>query len=222
MKLHEIISPKVVQDMHDLVQKDPTKRIKGVGSGAFVYQNIGDDHSKDEVSRISLAKDPHNLFAWMVKHKTPNNNPYLPRILDVAQGPDGTAHTTMEPLAKMVSVSSGRVVRTDTRMATCDMIIHQAHTWFNEPLASKLIAAVEAVDDDNWKAAMRLCRALDDAFDHPELVADENLKAALATIRQVLNMNRDFVTDFLPGNIMWRITGNIPHLVLSDPLASMK
>ena len=63
MKLFEILTSKVVQDMHDEVEKDPTKRIRGQGSEAFVYQGK-DEKSYDNVSRISLTKDPHNIFSW--------------------------------------------------------------------------------------------------------------------------------------------------------------
>ena len=54
----------------------------------------------------------------------------------------------------------------------------------------------------------------------PDTIKDEELKKALYLIKSLISSNHQFVPDIDANNIMWRITGSTPHLVIVDPIYS--
>lgn len=52
-----------------------------------------------------------------------------------------------------------------------------------------------------------------------DMIVDDNLKFALEKINELRFSNKRFRLDMHEGNIMWRITGTMPQLVITDPLA---
>lgn len=209
MKLSEIVSDKVLRHYTNAVT-DTDDEIRGAGSMAYVRQSRS-PHEHDTVQRISQGHDPHNTYAWYVKHHTDGHNPYLPIIRNVQPGDSGLVTTAMERLIPFTSA----------QLAVPELISGQAGTWFVDSLAQKLRRSVEAASKDHSKCAKIVVYALGTAMNRPDLISDPKLKEAIDIIHQVLSIDPDFRLDLTEDNIMWRITGTKPHLVITDPINTM-
>lgn len=62
-------------------------------------------------------------------------------------------------------------------------------------------------------------RWLTASLSNPNRIKDPKLAAALSLIQSVIGREGNFNSDIHGDNVMWRITGTIPQLVITDPVA---
>jgi len=206
MKLFELLYSDRVEALHKAAKTDPTKHVKGAGTMAFVYQH-NDDHQLDRVERISLSADPHTAFMQFI---IDNNvkNPYLPRCFGKSDS-NGIVQSTMERLVPFANPN----------VATVELVRNLCGKWFQYHISHPL----ETQMDENttqFECAEYISNIIHDAItsDPDDLIQDPVLLEAIKIIRIVMKSSRSFVADITSENIMWRIAGGVPHLVITDPI----
>ena len=204
---------------------------KHIGSGSFgaayatdspkrlnQITKIGKAAEFDDNSRITpvdkIEKDGYLSWLSMVDYykKQGSDNPYFPVIHDlkIMKGPDNKLHYRVN-MEKLIPFLSPKVLGNEDLMSSlCD-------NMFGKDIKNK-----EDYEDSSELAEIygdliryELRRGLKNAG----AVKDEDLREALLVIKDVMNDNPRFTEDLHSGNIMWRITGHIPQLVLVDPIA---
>jgi len=149
----------------------------------------------------------------MVDHykKQGVNNPYFPVIHDlkIMKGEDGKLHYRVN-MEKLIPFTSPKILGNEDLMASlCD------HMFGKDIKDKEQLDSSELADMYGDLIRHELKRGLKNS----NAVKDEDLREALLTIKDVMNDNPRLTEDLHSGNIMWRITGHIPQLVLVDPLA---
>ena len=58
------------------------------------------------------------------------------------------------------------------------------------------------------------------SLNNPQIIRDQNLDDALEKIREIISNSNGLLGDDVSyQNMMWRITGNMPQLVITDQIA---
>jgi hypothetical protein len=131
-----------------------------------------------------------------------DNNPFFPRIfnLKIFRNEDGFLSYNLD-MEKLVSLDSEHVP---------DLLLSQ----YYEELTTGMAGARSA------SPAREIAMMLDNAIQYGDFsqIRDKSLKKALAVVGSV-RARGSFMPDLHAGNIMLRITGNKPQLVILDPIA---
>jgi hypothetical protein len=218
MKFSDIYKPKYQPDyvpknaiklMHSAIRKArevPGHEHVGTGANAYVYKNTS-PQSMDSVNRISSIKDPTSKYLQTIAN-TPDlhNNPFLPRIHEVRSLSKRTREVQMEKLYPL----NLKALTEDKEQRLLRSIWEQ---YLNEDYDrnNAYLTPFEVMNN----LAMHIHMALKNA--NYSRIKDEQLIEALEFIRQFVG--EEAKPDIHGGNLMWRITGNMPHLVITDPLA---
>lgn len=179
--------------VHTLHQS-PSHEHLGTGAYAYVTARKGDQHH-DVVTRTSTVNDPTLKYLNVVAGQS--NNPYFPRVKRIAK--DGN----------VASAIIERLVPYD-RLIDNELLISSLHQMmFSTPPSPKKEASKSIVS--NIKRALQ--------SGDTQHIRDENLKKAVALIHTIGQQN-GLSIDLHFNNIMWRITGKMPQLVITDPFDS--
>lgn len=194
--------------MHSAIKKArdvPSHKHLGTGANAYVYQNE-DPQEIGNVKRISATTDPTSKYLQTIL-STPDlhDNPFLPRVHEVKRPSKKTVEIQME---KLYSSMASPLVNDDEQL----MLRALWERYFNRPYP----------EPQNYKfIVVALVKILNSAVEenHYRFIKDPQLVEALQFIRAFMLKNKAH-PDIHYGNVMWRITGNMPQLVITDPLSA--
>ncbi len=230
MRLYEIIdfTPRKSQSRNaDYISNlDDKTSAKPIGKGAFGtgYQTdsnkrlnqvtkLGRAGGFDDYSQPIQLKDLKNdgyitylKYIQDYNEEEGKTNPYFPVVHDlkIFKDKDGKIHYRAN-LEKLIPFTSPKIVGNEDLITS--LYEHMFGTTIN----------LEGRDIDEIADIIRL--KLVRGLDNPMVIADPELRTALACISEILESNSRFVDDLHGNNLMWRITGTMPHLVILDPVA---
>lgn len=189
--------------VHEVRKKSPTHQFLNAGINAYVGKH-NTPHAANEVERVSSADDATVAYLRAIAfNPTIQQNPYIPRILK-QQIKNQIAHFTVE---RLYDFEHPMVGTEDTLRALNERIFVRPLTLtFSKKLTVRSPVILIAGAIENITAKMEF-----------EKIADPQLVEALKFICDIKDrLEADL--DIHDGNIMWRITGNMPQLVITDPL----
>ncbi len=153
----------------------------------------------------NLKNDGYLTYLKAVQNynKERKPNPYFPVVHDlkIFKDTDGKIHYRAN-LEKLIPYTSSKIIENK------DLI---------ESLYERMFGETINYNPDTFDVniiRLKLIRGLD----NPMIIADPQLRAALALINEILESNPRFIEDLHTNNLMWRITGTMPQLVLLDPI----
>lgn len=192
-------------------RQNPEHQYVGSGANAYVSKSTS-PHEMDNVQRTSSNTDGTvGFYNWLIDNPEEAANPYFPRVLSLNTNSTTTASAKIE---RLVSVTSPRVLSTAMMVATAEYM-------FNEPVPG--FEDVKATDDlpqdELHEYIATIAEILDRIVANRRVaitIKDPQLKAALSDL-QYIARSEHYNVDIHDENIMWRITGNRPHLVITDP-----
>jgi hypothetical protein len=192
-------------------------RSDDLGSGVFgTAYDIGSNKRLNQVTKVGRTGDPDSKkstateveqdgFLVYLKSIQRSNNPYFPEIHDlkITRSTEDSTLSYVVNMRRLIPFYSEKIAGNDDLMRSLysDMFYGQEYGYYNPR-----------------NPAGSILKTLEQASKMPELVKDERLGAALKVI-STLASKYDFNTDLHAGNVMWKITGNRPQLILLDPLA---
>lgn len=182
------------------VQKKPNHKYVGSGSSAYVGRT-DDPHEMDTVQRLANEKDGTSLFyQWLIDNPVAASNPYFPRVKSNKTA-NGITYSIVERLVPLLN----------PRLMSEPLMQSQWEHMFSSPVRNT----------DPEEIARDIAEDLDFALGRRgikqrESIADPKLGEA---IELLMTEARTGYPDIHDGNLMWRITGNRPHLVFTDPFA---
>jgi hypothetical protein len=190
----------------------------GSGANAAVYRKDDPEHL-NTVQRVSSAKGTddrgyHAYAEFLTRYPGLRKNPYLPRLRKVEHTADNVVEYEVERLHPF---HDERISHAPTLWALCNRI-------FTPDRVLKIKSAVANDMTSEGKEALktRIIGTLIMAVNlrdtrQRETIQDPLLRQALRVISAVTR--HDIVyPDIHEGNIMWRLTGTMPQLVITDPL----
>lgn len=214
MRLFEIvdISPKPSsKDSFDRQKRYTAQtRMMMVPDGRGAYSTVYSDPSgkrHSEVIKVSkdrkeYFKDPYEVYIDTVYklQQAGNQNPYFPRILSHrAYIKDGEKHSVSR-IEKLVPFRSHKL-------------------YLNVDLMNSITENIFYSEIDPTKIPYQIDLAIEGKSSD---IKDQDLMQACNVIKGIISQSEGkFLSDVHSSNIMWRITGNMPQLVITDPLASM-
>jgi hypothetical protein len=215
----------VVNKSIDL-RSSPRHKIMGKGANSFVYQDKEDTEKLNTVTRIGSAEDYDDMgyktyIEFLQARPKLRSNPYLPRIHGVT-GKDGVIQYDVERLHPFDTekIASVEVLLAVAERAFVDSTVrrmrHEAenNTEYDaiEDLRSDIVHNIRGlIGRGNGSNIDRMVML-------KENVKDPMLIQAIQVITYLLKYNQQRVNDVHQGNVMWRITGTMPQLVITDPL----
>ena len=209
------------------IRKSPSNQLKGVGANSFVYHNQDDGQNLDNVSRVASSEDGadrgYRIYADFLRaHPKLQDNPYLPRIQNVSSDGNVDEYT----VERLVPFQSLRVTTVETLLALIervftDKIVERIrdtdYTGANELLV------IEALSHEILRVLWG-CIGKTPGTSKEQLnmmknyIKDPQLVQAIQAINYLLRTKENTSQDLHAGNVMWRITGRTPQLVLTDPI----
>lgn len=220
MKLYELINfDPIKSTTNNIVYNNRLRtdlKSKTLGSGSFgIVHDVGSGKRLNQVTKIGKgetinsepAKDVENdgyLSYLRAVYDSGSSNPYFPRIHDLKIMRSKTeALTYRVNLEKLVEFNSDKIIGNEDLMQSIyEDMFGDTRIRFGDSITSAIKSNLEG--------------ALMGKF---ESIKDPELLSALKLIYRVLKSNPGFVADIHSGNIMWRITGTRPQLVIVDPIA---
>jgi hypothetical protein len=162
----------------------------------------GFDQWTNTVDRSSIKDDGYlsYLQSVYVAEKQGIQNPYFPVIHDLKIFKDdkNKLHYSVN-LEKLLPFKTPKIINNSELLsAVCFRMFGKA------PYNNKLQFIIENLD-----------RMLSES----NIAVDENLKDVAIMINDIISNNPNLRQDMHVGNVMWRITGNMPQLVIIDPIA---
>jgi len=215
MRLQELIdfTPRDRKSNSDLGRRlDRRSNIDKLGSGSFgSAYSINSNKRLNQVTKSGIAR---NMNYSIFKELTDDgyiayikaivdsglNNPYFPRIDDFkVYKKSNNQFTYVANIERLIPLQSERIPR---EMASAMW----EKMFLDEP------AEEPSLEDIVYKMAYIV------AGKNTYLIKDKQLKQALGLIIGILRDSK-FMNDIYDKNIMMRITGNMPQLVFTDPIA---
>jgi len=197
--------PEVEDHLNKVNRKKKDKYI-GAGTEAHVRQSTS-PHEMDRVKRVSSATTSvSKLFLnYLYKHRATQTNPYFPKVFAKKTGGGVLEHH----VEKLLPLDTPKLLGNEELMeAVWDKMFNVPTTFLG--------------DDYNEAWDELIADTIDHIYDTENLAAikDEQLKEALRILFNIhetatqngIRMN----SDLHPGNMMWRMTGNMPQLVITD------
>jgi hypothetical protein len=181
----------------------PDHEKMGTGKNAYVYRN-NNPHQLDNVTRISSTLDGSVVYLKSVmRDSSLHNNPFFPRVLGMDKTPKDISSFKLE---RLYESSNTRITGDDKEL----FILSAWERYFTvpPPVSRKYPVVSEMVEVIN-----DVCHG-----DDVNIIRDTDLAEAIAYIQKLVKANPSLLIDLHDGNVMWRITGNMPQLVITDPL----
>lgn len=229
MKLYELISflPKTTTKSFDDRVNKKSNRLGNnsvLGRGHFGVVHSTDSPKRlNQVSktgragRVGLARpkpvdtierDGYLSYIRMVDafEKEGGQNPYFPRIhkLKLYRTPDGNIEYDAD-IEKLYPLDSPKITSNESLMHSLYHDMFEVKNETEIPIdASTIISQIDNISRGHFGNVLR--------------IKDDELRDALERISEVEQEGR-FSMDLGSQNLMWRITGNRPQLVFTDPLA---
>jgi len=224
MKLYELInftpiqSSRGVQQYKNKVSNIPGSDVAGTGEFGTAYE-LPSSKRQNQVTKVARAGSIRSLSSvenveedgyltyLNAIHNLNSDNPYFPRIHDLKIMKDKNGKLTYRAnIERLVSFYNDKIFDNDELMRSLydDMFIKELSDPYGDADAGKMIH-VKLDRITNYRSPI-------------SDIKDPELKEALQLIFQIKNEG-GFVIDLHGGNIMWRITGTRPQLVILDPLA---
>lgn len=159
------------------------------------------DHNSDVMSS-SLKEDGYMSYIQAIDNfnKTGKTNPYFPVIHNVR-----IMKNTSGKMNFKVDLEKLHPFDTPGIIDNAELIYSVFHRMFNSTETNP-----DGESFTRWLTA---------SLGEPRRVKDPKLAAALSLIRSVIENGINFHDDIHSENVMWRITGTIPQLVITDPVA---
>lgn len=153
--------------------------------------------------------------------KSGHNNPYFPKIHDlrIVRDENGklSYHVNME---KLVNINSPKILNNRKLIKSVGDKLVKDPIRLNDTDYVEHDYAENPDVEDSKEYLKHVIETLDVAIENNNYsdIKDENLINALKVINKIKS-TYSFLPDIHPGNVMWRITGTMPQLVITDPLA---
>lgn len=214
MKLIEILSddPDVNPDerkaIRQLVTRTPSMRnsvadkrqeqdhaFVGAGSNAYVHKH-DNPHSLDYVHRTAAINDACTVYLdYISEHPELHNNPFFPRVhKKIGEG----SHITHQ-IERLVPFYTDAITSNEELMASL------CERWFD-------------IKYDTSRSEATILYYIETAlYGDVEYIKDKQLLNAINIIRAIQKEHGGEI-DLHGENVMWRITGKNPELVITDPL----
>jgi hypothetical protein len=181
----------------------------GSGMSAYVYKNNNSDEL-NQVSRLSAKADPTSKYLMLIHGNAElQNNPFLPRVREIKNPSKKTVDIQMERLYPML---------TPLLVDDEDQLMLQA-VWDRYLAAPYPIGfGRDAITPKD--VIIALVNKIHTAVleNHYRYIKDSDLVLALKFIREFM-LKHSGHPDIHYKNVMWRITGSMPQLVITDPLS---
>lgn len=187
---------------------------KPAGSGSFSTVFSFDSPKRyNQISKIgrtgsigqrdsSAKKIEDDAFLFYIKSIQGSDNPYFPKISDLKIFKDNNGNLSYRAnIHKYVDFQSKKIAD------NIDLIKSLYEDMFYGNIENDTYAIITLED------------SLHNMFTDEKIIKDDNLKNAVQLIKQMLSKNPNFNLDIHSGNLMWKITGNRPQLVIIDPIA---
>ena len=222
MKLYELIDFTPKLSKHDA--SDNRNRLRkntnadSVGSGAFgTAYDTKSNKRLNQVTKIgrtgsimtgkvATRVEEDGWLAWMQAvhraQKRGENNPYFPIMddLHIRKDKDGVLSYTAN-LHKLLPFHTEKLTSNIDLMAS---------------LREHMFGPTDIKFSDGRDAAQNILFHLNQTSS----AVDRDLAAALNMVDQLIyTSSDDFMKDIHSGNVMWRMTGTMPQLVIVDPIA---
>lgn len=180
-------------------RQQPNHKYVGSGAGAYVGRKE-DPHEMDNIERISDEEDGTALYLKTIA-ETPElaKNPFFPRVRQ-QRTENGVTTAIVE---RLVPFTSDKMNSIPMLQAVWEDLFN-AELPPDDELYEELTKRIEYTLRKN-----RIGQEIRDDIKNPQF------KQAI----EWLHTNRLGTADLHDGNIMWRITGNRPQLVITDPFS---
>ena len=222
MRLFEVIdfSPRNSMsnktDYLDRLQNMTSSELKGRGHFGVVTQNPGPKRI-NQVRKVGTAgrvgrvrpepvarpeEDGYLSYLKMVYEftKEGGDNPYFPRVQELKIRRDRRELSYSVDLDKLVPYNNRLIYNQELITSIKEHMFDVEDDWLLKEIGLSALVTM-ACDGSNRK-----------------IIKDPDLLKAIQMIDEVARKGR-FIWDMGSQNMMWRITGNKPQLVLTDPLA---
>jgi hypothetical protein len=185
----------------------PGHKPMGWGVNAYVYKNATPDEM-DNVKRISSTSDPTVAYLLAIHNdSTLHNNPFLPRIHKVNSPGKDISEIQME---KLYPLKLPELINDQDQLLMKSLW----EQYFITPYPHQEEHPVLALDSLSYKLNQAVVNS---SYLN---INDKQLIKALKFVKQFIDnsVHIKLHSDIHNGNLMWRITGNKPQLVIVDPL----
>lgn len=179
------------------------KRHKYLGSGSYAYVGTNDDDNFGDVHRVAGVEDGGSMYLkYLAAHPDFMDNPFFPRVRKVETEKD-TQVTIVERLLPF---------KTDAVYSNGPLIRAIWKRYFN-------ITIEDAIHEYGGSFQHAIPYVLRKALinDYVGDIKDEVLVDAVHKLVQIAQALGDVEVDLHQGNIMWRMAGYQPQLVITDP-----
>lgn len=184
---------------------------KYVGSGTYAYVGRRDTpHDMDRVTRLGPKADGSAHYLKAVQSAGLHNNPYLPRLL---ARPKTSGNVQTAQIERLLPFRTPKIItNTELMESMWDM-------WFTTPLPSTVRVVLDKPEEFAFDFPDEVSVVLNDYLSRGgnSHVKDQQLKEALNFIIALMKKH-NLAEDLHPDNMMWRMTGNMPQLVITDPV----
>ena len=191
------------------LMKNPKHVFQGAGYQGYVYS---DDQVPGEVNRVADKSDATTKFLRYL-HDNPQlqNNQFMPKIKRVIDIDSDVPTFVLEHLYSITG--------TPFSVDVLNQVLNQYFTRFPNIYNSETNSVNYQLMAD--KIAEYITHCID--YDNMDIIRDPALKEAILIIKKAyaaLQRGRTLKIDIKHDNIMWRKNGDVPHLVITDPLWS--
>jgi hypothetical protein len=199
----------VVAAANKLRAEDPDH--KYVASGSYAYVGRRDTpHDMDRVTRLGPKKDGAAVYLKVVQQAGLHNNPYLPRLL---ARPKVSGNVQTAQIERLLPFKTPKII------TNIELMESMWERWFSTPLPSNVRVVVDSPEEFAFDFPDEVSVVLNDYLsrggnDH---IRDQQLKQALDFILNLME-EHNLSEDLHPENMMWRMTGTMPQMVITDPV----
>lgn len=187
------------------ISNQPEHKFVGAGLNAYVHKT-DNQHSLDQVHRTANPDEGTNVYLNFLRtHPKLYNNTFFPRVKDMRTSSHDTVTMDIERLHPFTTPGLGDNIKLLTSL-------WQQYFRWRLPGRARTNDE-EYIDDLRWS----FLQNLRDAVSSGSGVIDPQLMQAHHVISHIKYKYHQTV-DIHANNIIWRLTGVGPQLVITDPL----
>lgn len=199
-------SHKIMRDVVNDISTQPEHKFVGAGINAYVHRT-DNQHSLDQVHRTAKPNEGTTLYLDFLRtHPKLYNNTFFPRVKGVRSLHSNTTTMDIERLKPFNTPGLGDNVE-------LLLSLWERYYKWRVPIQLKGESDSNYRFDIQWK----FLHNLNDVIKYGSGTADPQLTQAYKIIDH-LRSKHDQVIDIHSGNVMWRLTGVGPQLVITDPM----
>lgn len=220
--------------LYELFDNEINKTTRPYQSTVNKIASVSEPSGKGHFAKVYKTDSPKRLNqvtkvgkAGSIGYKAPvgthdiNNDGYLSYINMVREFQEAGGYNPFFPVVKKLKIYKEKEglyyiadieklypLKTSKIIDNKELMSSLKEQWFN-------------TEEFEWMEDANIGSVFLYVFDLPypdDAIKDQNLKSALKMIDK-LRKQGDFSVDMGSENIMWRITGTMPQLVITDPLA---